>query len=268
MVKTVRDHYADHLGPVYTWMVGDIDAALSRGAAELDALPLPTKVGGTAVDLGAGFGLHTLPLARRGFSVVAMDTCDSLLQELEARKESLPIHAVNADLSAFREHVGSPIDVILCMGDTLTHLPSLSGVESLFAGVAASLSHGGLFAATFRDYMSAPLQGDGRFILVRSDAEQILTCFLEYADTTVTVHDLLHQREGGSWRLRVSSYSKLRLSPQWVVERLSSLGLSVLRDAAPGGMIRITARKPGSTTATGSPTGPGAAVAAGTGADS
>jgi 2-polyprenyl-3-methyl-5-hydroxy-6-metoxy-1,4-benzoquinol methylase len=252
MVKTVRDHYADHLGPVYTWMVGDMDVALSRSAVELDALQLPTKVGGTAVDLGAGFGLHALPLARRGFSVVAMDTCDSLLQELEVRKESLPIRAVNADLLAFREHVGSPIDVILCMGDTLTHLPSLSGVESLLADVAASLSHGGLFVAAFRDYVSAPLQGDGRFILVRSDAERILTCFLEYADTTVTVHDLLHQREGGSWRFRVSSYSKLRLSPQWVVERLSSLGLSVLRDAAPGGMIRITARKP---------EGPGAAEA-------
>src|ERR1700722_4281228 len=244
MVKTVRDHYADHWGPVYTWMVGDIDAALSRGAAELDALPLPTKVGGTAVDLGAGFGLHTLPLARRGFSVVAMDTCDSLLQDLDARKESLPIHAVNADLSAFREHVGSPIDVILCMGDTLTHLPSLSSVESLFADVAASLSPGGLFVATFPDYVSTPLQGDGRFILVRSDAERILTCFLESATASLTVHDLLHQREDGSWRLRVSSYSKLRLSPQWVVERLSSVGLSVLRDAAPGGMIRIAARKP------------------------
>jgi 2-polyprenyl-3-methyl-5-hydroxy-6-metoxy-1,4-benzoquinol methylase len=226
-------------------MVGDIDVALSRSAVELDALQLPTKVGGTAVDLGAGFGLHALPLGRRGFSVIAMDTCDPLLQELEARKESLPIRAVNADLQAFREHVGSPIDVILCMGDTLTHLPSLSGVESLFADVAASLSHGGLFVATFRDYVSPPLQGDARFILVRSDAERILTCFLEYADTTVTVHDLLHQREGGSWRLRVSSYSKLRLSPQWVVERLSSLGLSVVRDAAPGGMIRVTARKPG-----------------------
>ena len=244
MVKTVRDHYADHLGPVYTWMVGDIDVALSRSAVELDALQLPTKVGGTAVDLGAGFGLHALPLARRGFSVVAMDTCNSLLQELDARKESLPIRAVNADLLAFREHVSSPIDVILCMGDTLTHLPSLSDVEYLLADAAASLSHGGLFVATFRDYVSAPLQGDGRFILVRSDAERILTCFLEYADTTVTVHDLLHQREGGSWRLRMSSYSKLRLSPQWVVERLNSLGLSVLRDAVPGGMIRITARKP------------------------
>src|SRR6202021_2264410 len=139
MVKTVRDHYADHLGPVYTWMVGDIDVALSRSAVELDALRLPTKVGGTAVDLGAGFGLHALPLARRGFSVVAMDTCSSLLQALEARKGSPPIRAGNADLLAFRGYLGYPIDFSLCMGGTRTHLPGRSGVESPCADVAASL---------------------------------------------------------------------------------------------------------------------------------
>jgi 2-polyprenyl-3-methyl-5-hydroxy-6-metoxy-1,4-benzoquinol methylase len=246
MTITVADHYEKHLGPIYTWMVGGVDAAISRSVAELDALPLPSKAGGTAVDLGAGFGMHAIPLARRGFSVVAVDTYDLLLKELLSRKGSLPIRTVNADLLSFRAHIAAPIDVIVCMGDTLTHLPNLSSVESLFRDVAASLAPGGLFAATFRDYVSAPLQGDARFILVRGDDERILTCFLEYADTTVTAHDLLHQREGGSWRLRTSSYPKLRLSPEWVVERLISLGLSVHRDTAPGGMIRITARMPGS----------------------
>jgi 2-polyprenyl-3-methyl-5-hydroxy-6-metoxy-1,4-benzoquinol methylase len=246
MVKTVDDHYAHHLGPVYTWMVGDIDAAFSRSDAELDALPLPSKVGGTAVDLGAGFGLHAIPLARRGFRVVAIDSYEPLLKELATRAGSLPVRTVNADLLAFRAHLAEPIDVIVCMGDTLTHLPNHSRVESLFVDVAASLSPGGLFVATFRDYVSAPLQDDARFILVRSDEERILTCFLEYADhTTVTVHDLLHQREAGAWRLRASSYPKLRLSPEWVVEHLSSLGLSVRRETAPGGMIRITAGMPG-----------------------
>jgi 2-polyprenyl-3-methyl-5-hydroxy-6-metoxy-1,4-benzoquinol methylase len=246
MTITVADHYEKHLGPIYTWMVGGVDAAISRSVAELDALPLPSKVGGTAVDLGAGFGMHAIPLARRGFSVVAIDTYDPLLEELVSRKGSLPIRTVNADLLAFRTHIAEPIDVIMCMGDTLTHLPNHSSVESLFRDVAVSLVPGGLFAATFRDYVSAPLQGDARFILVRGDEERVLTCFLEYADTTVTVHDLLYQREDGSWRLHASSYPKLRLSPEWVVERLSSLGLSVRRDTAPGGMIRITARMPGS----------------------
>jgi hypothetical protein len=153
---------------------------------------------------------------------------------------------MNANLLAFRSLTPKPVDVIVCMGDTLTHLPTKSCVESLFGDVAASLSPGGAFLATFRDYVSAPLQGDARFILVRSDEQRILTCFLEYADTTVTVHDLLHQREGPSWRLSTSNYSKLRLSPEWVVERLSSLGLSVCRDSVPGGMIRIAAEMPGS----------------------
>jgi hypothetical protein len=246
MTSTVADHYETHLGPIYTWMVGDVDAALSRGNVELDALRLPSKAGGTAVDLGAGFGMHSLPLARRGFGVVAIDTYDPLLKELLSRKGSLPIRTVNADLLAFRAHVTGPTDVIVCMGDTLTHLPNHSSVESLFGDGAASLNPGGLFAATFRDYVSAPLQGDARFILVRGDEDRVLTCFLEYTDTTVTVHDLLHQRQGGSWRLRASSYPKLRLSPEWVVEQLSSLGLSVRREAAPGGMIRIIARMPGS----------------------
>jgi SAM-dependent methyltransferase len=245
MTVSVANHYAKHLGPIYTWMVGDVDAALSRSDAELDALPLPSAPVGTAVDLGAGFGLHSLPLARRGFKVVAIDSYEPLLQELLSRKGSLPIRTVDADLLTFRAHIAEPVDVIVCMGDTLPHLPDLSSVESLLGDVAASLSPGGLFVATFRDYVSTALQGDGRFILVRSDEQRILTCFLEYADTSVTVHDLLHQRQGGSWHLHVSSYTKLRLAPQWVVAQLSSLGLSVHRDTVSGGMIRIAARAPG-----------------------
>ena len=244
MTATVVDHYANHLGPIYSWMVGNIDAALARSESELDALSLPSTGAGTAIDLGAGFGLHAIPLARRGFNVIAIDSNGPLLNELTMLAGPLPIRAVNADLLEFRSLGGTLADVILCMGDTLTHLASHASVASLLRDVASSLNPGGTFAATFRDYISAPLQGDARFIPVRCDEHRLLTCFLEYADSTVTVHDLVHEREGSSWRLRVSSYPKLRLSPQWVVEQLSSLGLTVHRDSAPGGMIRIRAIAP------------------------
>jgi 2-polyprenyl-3-methyl-5-hydroxy-6-metoxy-1,4-benzoquinol methylase len=240
-MATTVDHYAKHLGPVYTWMVGDIDAALARSDLELDALSLPSRGAGNAVDLGAGFGMHAIPLARRGYSVVAMDSYEPLLQELAARAGSLPIRTVTADLRDFRRHVKEPADVIACMGDTLTHLPTHESVATLFREVALSLKRGGVFAATFRDYATAPLRGDSRFILVRADGERVLTCFLEYADITVTVHDLLHQRENGSWQLRTSSYPKLRLAPQWAVDQLTALGLAVRRDTTPGGMVRIRA---------------------------
>jgi len=244
MTTSAADHYDNHLGPIYSWMVGDIEAAFARSDAELEALDLPLIPGGTVVDLGAGVGLHALPLARRGFSVVAVDCCESLLKELRSRAGSLSIHTVNANLLNFRTHVESRVNVILCMGDTLTHLPDRSSIEVLFTDVVSSLADGGLFVATFRDYASSPLHGDGRFILVRSDERRMLTCFLEYADATVNVHDLVHEREGGQWHLRVSSYPKLRLSPEWIIEELTALGLSVRRAPAQGGMVRIVASKP------------------------
>jgi len=242
-MTSVLDHYEKHLGPVYLWMIGDFDAALERGAAELDALGIAPRRNAVAVDLGAGPGLHSIPLARRGYAVTAIDSCAELLEELKSRAEPAAVRTVRADLLAFREHVPGPIDAALCMGDTLTHLPDLPSVRRLFDAVAAALAKDGVFAMSFRDYAGAPLEGDRRFILVRSDELRVMTCFLDYADTAVAVHDLLHDKHDGRWQLKVSSYPKLRLSPDWVMEDLSARGLRVRREPASAGMVRIAATR-------------------------
>ena len=66
------EHYRAHLAPVYLWMAGGFEAALSRGEAEVDALFPDLAPGATAVDLGAGFGMHAIPLARAGARVLAL----------------------------------------------------------------------------------------------------------------------------------------------------------------------------------------------------
>ncbi len=128
------------------------------------------------------------------------------------------------------------------MGDTLTHLPDRDAALQLFTLAAASLRPGGTFIATFRDYTQA-LVGNGRFIPVKSDADRILTCFLEYAADHVDVHDLLHERNGDAWQLRVSSYRKLRLDPQWVSASLHERGFAVSTEPGPAGMVRVIATK-------------------------
>jgi SAM-dependent methyltransferase len=242
-VRSAAAHYESHLGPVYSWMLGDMEAAFARSAAELDGLQLPLAQNRVAVDLGAGLGLHAIPLARRGIGVTAIDSCAMLLDELRARAAALPIAAIHGDLLEFRAFVKEPPALILCMGDTLTHLGTLSAVESLLASVAAALAPAGVFAATFRDYASKLLEGDQRFILVRADEQRILTCFLEYGEHVVTVHDLLNQRENGLWRQTVSSYPKLRLDPASVDSILTGYGLTVRRDTTPSGMVRIVGTK-------------------------
>jgi SAM-dependent methyltransferase len=204
---------------------------------------LPHPSSGTAVDLGAGFGLHAIPMARLGFSVTAIDTCQSLLDELRSLAGALPITIVNDDLLKFRSHLTEPLSVVICAGDTLTHLPSRAAVEQLFEQISAALMPGGMFAATFRDYASKTLQGDARFILVRRDENRILTCFLEYGEDIVTVHDLLTERIDNQWVQRVSSYPKLRLAPDWVESTLQAAGLESRRETAPSGMVRVVGVK-------------------------
>ena len=242
-MQTAARHYEHHLGPIYSWMVGDLNSALARGGAEIDALKLSKSPGAIAVDLGAGFGMHAIPLAQRGFDVTAIDNCRVLLEELRSRAGVLPITICEADLLEFRAYIEQEAKIILCMGDTLTHLPGFSAVDSLLQSVAAALARNGVFAATFRDYATKPLEGDARFIPVRADDARILTCFLEYGRDQVTVHDLLHRRENGEWRQSVSSYPKLRLAPEWLIARLAERGFSVQRDATASGMVRIVATK-------------------------
>jgi len=243
IVATVNEHYDRHLGPLYSWMIGDVAAAMERNRQELQTLGLRPGTSGAAVDLGAGLGLHAIPLAELGFAVLAIDACGPLIEELRGRAKSLPIRAIEGELLEFRRHLDSPVDALLCMGDTLTHLPSREAVAALLNDMAAALAHPGVVITTFRDYAAAPLVGEGRFIPVRSDASRSLTCFLEYEGANVTVYDLVHERTEEGTRFSVSSYSKLRLAPEWVSGTLTELGLSVQQDTTPGGMVRIVARR-------------------------
>lgn len=239
---SVREHYDQLLGPVYSWMAGGVESALERGAGELDAIGAEPLRTGTAVDLGAGFGMHAIPLARRGFEVLAIDSCATLLGELQDRGGSLPIRAVRDDLRSFPRHLDRKADLVVCMGDTLTHLADRASVAELVASVSEKLVAGGRFVLTLRDYSVSP-RGEKKFIPVRSDENRILTCMLEYGDSHVAVHDILHEREGSRWHLSVSEYAKLRISPDELTGTLQDHGFEVEQEAGASGMLRFVARR-------------------------
>lgn len=78
-MATVAQHYESHLAPVYPWMAGGIEHALATGTGDIADL---ARAGGVAVDLGAGFGMHAIPLARAGYRVLAIDSSTMLLRQL------------------------------------------------------------------------------------------------------------------------------------------------------------------------------------------
>lgn len=223
-------HYDNLLAEHYSWMLGDDVEALATTDARYLA-SIGVDHGALAVDLGCGPGPQTYALADLGFhEVISIDSSSRLLSELEAKKGNRTgINTVEGDLiAALPTYVtDGSADAVVCMRDTLLHLPDRDAVAELFRRVRAALSPGGRFVLTYRD-MSEPLRGLDRFIPTRSDNDRIMMCVLDYPDEeTAVVNDLVYTRDAGEWVLHKSSYPKLRLSPDWIASQAQQAGLRV-----------------------------------------
>ncbi|NKB16868.1 MAG: class I SAM-dependent methyltransferase [Pseudanabaena sp. CRU_2_10] len=241
-MNTAKTHYDQQLASIYSWMAGTPEAAIKRNHDLLRQLGInPSQ--GLAVDLGAGSGFQSIPLAELGLSVIAIDFCEALLSELNDRTGNLPIRTIHDNILNFSRYVEEQAQVIVCMGDTLTHLESLDSVQALLLSIKEVLATHGKLILTFRDYVSIEPQGTQRFIPVQSDDSIILTCFLEYRKDVVEVHDLVYRKEGDRWKLSTSSYPKLRIDRNWVCDQLRKLGLEVVQNTMINGMICMVAEK-------------------------
>jgi ubiquinone/menaquinone biosynthesis C-methylase UbiE len=96
-----KEHYDNHLGNFYDWMIGDFDkkqAIEQRFFESNNVRPFFNKI---AIDLGAGHGLQSISLAKLGFSVKAVDFNRQLLQQLRKRIGELEIELILSDVESF-----------------------------------------------------------------------------------------------------------------------------------------------------------------------
>jgi len=241
-VANVEQHYDEILSDVYSWMYGGYDAALARYTEFFKSRGVTPSGSGRAVDLGAGCGFQSIPLARLGFAVTAIDIDRKLLEELRRNAGDLDIAIVRGDLVHFARHVPGSIELAVCMVDTLVHLESKAHAIALFSKVHRALEPGGRFVLTYRDLSREALELE-RFIPVRSDDTTILTCFLEYEPEAVKVHDLLYKKVDGQWTFRKSFYRKLRLAQTWVEEALRHAGFALTESSVERGFVTLVATR-------------------------
>ena len=241
-MATVEAHYKDVLSRVYSWMLGGFDLQISKNHEFFEIRGIQPVGSKVAVDLGAGCGFQSIPLAELGFSVTAIDLDEDLLCELKEHDTTEAVTVGHDDLLNFDKYVTGPSEVIVCMTDTLLHLESKDKVRILFKKVINHLENAGKFVITFRD-LSNKLEELDRFIPVKQDENTILTCFLEYETDTVKVNDLLYTNEDGQWRFHKSFYRKLRLSPNWVEDQLTQAGFAQVTIDVKKGLVTVVAIK-------------------------
>lgn len=238
----VKRHYDTHLQDFYSWMAGDFEKRVEEQKTFLENYRIYPQGGKIALDLGVGHGVQSVALARLGFEVTAIDFNQKLLGELNENKGETIVNLKEDDIVNVKKYASLYPELIGCWGDTLAHLASDRVLETFIGDIAACLSTGGRFLASFRDY-SQEKSGSQHIIPVKSDQQRILTCILNYEPQKVKVTDLLWENDGVQWQQKASTYYKIRISPGLVVRLLNNHGFEVQLNTLVKGEYHLIARK-------------------------
>ncbi|HEY1406553.1 MAG TPA: class I SAM-dependent methyltransferase, partial [Spirochaetota bacterium] len=146
--ERMKEHYATLLARRYSWVYGGFDKKAAEASDIFTSLGVETSKGELAFDLGSGPGFQSVPLAQRGYQVVAIDLSEELLTELSTHAAGLPIRSVQDDFVEYLKQSDEKAGIIVCMGDTITHLESIDRVNECISQCARHLLPGGKIILT------------------------------------------------------------------------------------------------------------------------
>jgi SAM-dependent methyltransferase len=242
MNNPAQDHYDSFLAGYYGWASGGTEDQVRKNTTFFTTHSVTHRNNRVAIDLGAGCGFQSIPLARLGYSVTAVDFSRPLLDELRMQAGELPVVTVQSDIRNYCSWAGLNPALIVCMGDTLTHLNSLKEAESLICQCYSELETGGKLVLSLRDYSREP---DGAVVVipVQRESGRIFLCRLEYHASTLTVQDILYSRGPDFWERNAGRYEKIRIGPDTLARMLTGAGFAIDFSSDDDGMITVIARK-------------------------
>lgn len=237
-----KSHYDQHLSEYYSWIYGGLEIKIEDNLKfflEHKIKPDLTKV---ALDLGSGSGFQSIPLSRIGFEVKAIDFSKNLLAELKQNSRNLKIELIEADMLNFSAYSKFHPELIVCMGDTLTHLESLAAVKALIKNSFKLLCKKGKLILSFRD-LTNELKDEKRFIPIRSDENKIFMCFLENFPEYLKVFDIVYEKEANRWNQMISFYKKIKIAKDQIEKIIKNAGFKMEYFEYKNGMITVIAEK-------------------------
>jgi SAM-dependent methyltransferase len=116
----------------------------------------------TVLDLACGTGAWSLPAARAGAHVYAVDGSQSMLAELRRKRGKLPIEIIDAPMWRFR--TPKRVELAGCFFDSLNHITEPDRLYEAIQCVARALQPGGWFIFDLNNEHSFRHLWRGQFI--------------------------------------------------------------------------------------------------------
>jgi SAM-dependent methyltransferase len=137
---TAHSSWAEAYDRIYEQSFGTAYQELTQ--VTLEAIGSRVDPPARIVDFGAGTGRLSLPLARLGYRVTAVEPCKEMLEQLLKKQSGCMVTGVQARMADFWKP--AEFDLALCVFSVLLYLLDEESLESSIEAAARSLRPGGL----------------------------------------------------------------------------------------------------------------------------
>jgi SAM-dependent methyltransferase len=225
---------------MYDSLSGDYDR-LVNWAGRLDAeIPflekaLADRKARAVLDAACGTGMHAIELARRGFTLSAADPSEGMIARARANTDAAgtTVRFARAGFGEMgRAFEKRGFDALLCLGNSLPHVPDAAGLAAALEDFAVCLRPGGLLILQNRNF-DRVLSTRERWMEPQSRSEDgrewLFLRFYDFeADGTLTFHVVtLHREAAGAWTQRDSSVRLRPLREDELTGALAKAGLEI-----------------------------------------
>jgi 2-polyprenyl-3-methyl-5-hydroxy-6-metoxy-1,4-benzoquinol methylase len=218
----------------------------ARLAVELPFIEEQLRAGGArrVLDAACGTGMHAIALARSGYDVTGADLSAGMIARAQANATTAGVDA-RFEAAGFGELavcLGTDYDAVLCLGNSLPHLPMLEGLAAALTDFATCLRPGGLLLIQNRNF-DAVLARRERWMGPQShregDAEWLFLRFYDFEQDGTLVFNVVTLRRvaDDEWSQQTQS---TRLRPVQRNELMSALEAAGFDEIACWGDLRGT----------------------------
>jgi glycine/sarcosine N-methyltransferase len=190
------------------------------------------------LDAATGTGMHVIELARRGFVASGADYSTGMIDKARQNAMDAGVKVV-FEVAGFGElaqafSIKPGFDALLCLGNSLPHLLSLTELERTLGDFADCLRPGGKLILQNRNF-DAVLVKRERWMEPQSyresDQEWIFLRMYDFEPSgLINFHVIkLHQQAGKSWTQKVNSTQLYPLRKAELVEALQKTGFHTLQ---------------------------------------
>jgi len=195
-------------------------------------------------DVGCGSGRHCVMFAQWGMKVLGIDSSPSMLKRAQKSVDEVAadIEEANGSVSFKRAHLGGVAEAvgperteaIVCVGDVLPHVESLTALKETLNDFADALLPSGILVLEFTNhthYVQNRIRTTTPVVFDTVEGTRVFLSVLDYPAGSVMVDtemlSLTHGKEG-KWKARSEHVMNFFISPDGIERELLEAGFDII----------------------------------------